>query len=234
MMVADPVVAFAATLAEKCAYEAAAWAEGKALQAAADARLQAAYKRAYPRKRKWDEALAVQVPEIVQQRAEWEAFALPWRTAWQARREAFDATLRAFAAEAVIPITPELFPHDRVPSGRYRTQGWGALRYARDDAQRTVDKAVAHGLVAEVRAGTYTSRTDSYGHAYDDQEFTVWANTDEAGWTLLSYKPELPLREIVRRCWARGTNPRVTMWWLPSGYEESVALEYFGGETGAA
>lgn len=47
---------------------------------------------------------------------------------------------------------------------------------------------------------------------------------------ILAKMPGPPLREQVRRCWARGVNPRVYNPFLPHGYEERVGLDYFGGE----
>jgi len=44
-------------------------------------------------------------------------------------------------------------------------------------------------------------------------------------------RPGPTLREQVRLCWKRGVNPRVYSPFLPHGYEQSVGLDYFGGET---
>ena len=90
-----------------------------------------------------------------------------------------------------------------------------------------------HGLAAEVHELERHYIPSRYGGT-DSATYGVLIDTTPIGWEILKRKPAVPLRETVRLCWKRGVNPRVSMPFLPHGYEESVGLDYFGGEVKAA
>lgn len=206
------------------------WGEGFAREKQLERDLDAAFKRAYPRKRTWNEELAGALPEVVAIRAAWNAYVLDWRTRRDALLNPLEAAMEAAALAGPLPTTGEMRKQAAVDSGTYHTQGYGAIGYARTDAQMLADKAAYHGLVAEVRPGERRYLTDAYGHGMDHQTFEVWANTDATGWAMLSRRESVPLRESVRLCWKRGVNPRVYWPFLPHGYEEREGLDYFGND----
>ncbi len=111
----------------------------------------------------------------------------------------------------------------------YSTQGFGAEKYARAAAEGLVDHVKACGFDAEIREKR-KEPTISCGWSMSSVEFHVFANCDAAICKIIERKPGLTLREWVRLQWKRGVNPRVTNPFLKIGYEESVGLDYFGGE----
>ena len=229
---------FSEALARLEAITSAHWPTIQGLQARYEAQLRAEYKRLYPKRKQPAEWYAVrdklpaETVAAIYDPLKAEVDKLCADNA-AAEREA-EAELQRLAADLPLPIGDKLRPRlfYEVDSGRYSTQGYGACKYARDNAEREADKARLHGLGAEVHElsskyypGIYGGQHASYG---------VLIDTTPLGYEILKRKPELPLREYVRRCWKRGVNPRVMMPFLPHGYEEQVGLDYFGGEIRAA
>lgn len=143
---------------------------------------------------------------------------------------ALEFGLRAAAMREVLPRTEKLEQRDIERGGSYHTQGFGANKYAEAAAQQKADKAVLHGLKAEVRAIKEEHVPDHFMRSsvtYVD--YGVFADTTLLGWEMLQRRPEVPLREWVRLCWKRGVNPRVYYPFLPHGYEEKAGLDFFGG-----
>ena len=98
----------------------------------------------------------------------------------------------------------------------YQSSDLGSGKYARESAESRAEDARMYGLKAEVKFE---------GHCYD-----LYVNTDEVGWDLVQRKPGISLKAWIKRCWARGCNPRVYNPFLPVGLEEKLGLDYFGGE----
>jgi len=116
-----------------------------------------------------------------------------------------------------------------VRGNTYYTQGFGVNKYTKDEAEQLRDRAVFHGVEAEVRQGEYHPARGVHGVSYNDWE--VWVKVDSnLDLRILSKKRHIPLREVVRRSWARGCNPRVAMPFLPHGYEEEQGLDFFGND----
>lgn len=107
-------------------------------------------------------------------------------------------------------------------AGDYRSQGYGALRYAEGSVQLTADVARAEGFVDGVDLVVLTARD------YDDVVVAAVRVADAVDAEILRRCPPPPLREQVRLCWSRGINPRVLNPFLPHGYEEKAGLDFFG------
>lgn len=102
-------------------------------------------------------------------------------------------------------------------SSTYRSQGYGMAKYTEMAAELEADEARMYGIPVELRKG--------------DEGVSIYADLEsELAVEILKRKPHLPAKEWVRRCWARGVNPRVYNPYLPVGFEERVGLDYFGGE----
>jgi hypothetical protein len=144
-------------------------------------------------------------------------------------RQAAERLLESLAADAAIELSDEWMEIGRSSGSSYHTQGFGANRYARNAAEAIADKARFHGVEAEVRE---TGRGRWAGVELAD--FSVVAKVTRHGADVLEYRPEPDLRETVRLCWKRGTNPRVYYPFLPHGYEEKVGIDYFGNDLRAA
>ena len=117
-----------------------------------------------------------------------------------------------------------------VCSHTYSTQGFGAIKYAKQSAESAADKARMHGLNPDIRMVNETSAKGPHGVAGAD--FEIWVDTTKEGLVLLEYKPDLTLREWVKACWGRQVNPRVYNPMLPYVYEEKEGLDCFGHEKG--
>ena len=104
-------------------------------------------------------------------------------------------------------------------AGDYRSQGYSALHYAKGSVQLVADVARAEGFVDDVDLVVLT---------VDDVVLAAVRVADAVDAEILRRCPPPPLREQVRRSWARGVNPRVFNPFLPHGYEEQVGIDYFG------
>lgn len=111
--------------------------------------------------------------------------------------------------------------------GDYRSQGYGASRYAEGSVQLDADVARAEGFVDGV--DLLVLRGEG-ARGSGDQWLAVVRVEHELDVEILRRLPGLPLREQVRLCWKRGVNPRVYLPGLPHGFEERTGLDYFGGE----
>lgn len=134
----------------------------------------------------------------------------------------------ALAAEEA-PIEPgepgELRLYERVWSSTYSTQGYGAISYARRDAETALAHALRYGVMGEIRE---TERTKGWSGT-DSCTFEVWVQVKgQLDVEILTRKPPPPYAEQVRDCWARGCNPRVLNPFLPHGFEEKIGIDYFG------
>jgi len=204
-------------------------ADREAMQEAFGEALRKAFKVAFPR-REWDMSKACELPNYDEIRGEWQPKADALVERWDAASKEMKARMAEAAATEPVPTTDEMVLVDQVWGSSYHTQGFGANTYAENAARHLADKAVHHGLKAEVRV-IRTGKGDRWG--YQTQDYGVFANTTEAGWRMLKeHKPEVPLRDWIRACWGRGVNPRVYNPYLPHGIEEKLGLDRFGGETG--
>ncbi len=111
----------------------------------------------------------------------------------------------------------------------YRSQGFGAVGYARNQAESYADKARLYDVKTDIRMVSNPNQLTEI-ESFDVFAFVADGRAGERDVELLRYKPEETLREWVRKQWLRGSNPRVSMPFLAHGYEESVGLDFFGGE----
>lgn len=145
---------------------------------------------------------------------------------WAAREHAVEEQLLALARaeDVVVPVTDEWTLINYVFVGTYSTQGYGAEKYAKVHANSIVDDAKHAGLDIKLEE----AYSDAIGGRRTLIGWEVWAMTTPDGKELLTRKPGLPLREVVRRYWAQGCQPRVRFPSLPHDFEEKNGLDYFG------
>lgn len=140
--------------------------------------------------------------------------------------------VKACAGNLSVPITEgePLVEWATVSSSSYSTQGYGAMKYARQAAEAKADKARMYGLTPVIEEVNFSPAKgmNSVNHA----DFKILLNTTDTGLVLLGYKPDLSLREWVKACWGRGCQPRVSYSGLAHNYEEKNGLDYFGHEKG--
>ncbi len=107
-----------------------------------------------------------------------------------------------------------------------------AMRDASEAAEFSPAEARTEWLLFQ-SVWTSTYSTQGYGcTTYTEvSSFDVYVKVaNKRDVELLKHKPEESLREWVRKCWARGSNPRVSAPFLPHGYEESQGLDFFGND----
>lgn len=182
--------------------------------------LQAAYKAAFPKRKKPDlrKLFDVLPDDAVRIKRRWTGRASKIAKAYHRFDERTKPVLRRLARDRDVPEadTPQVYK--TTYKSTYSTQGWGAEKYARESAQLDADKVAMHGVRVEVvRVGKP-----------DVERFEVHAWTDELGVELLRDKPEVPMRDWIKACWARGVNPRVYCPFLPHGLEEKLGVDYQG------
>ena len=235
----DPVAAFAALYTAHLAAKETTWQAWRTLQAEAEAAVLAAAKAAGVKgkaRTDWRTALE-RVPAAKDIWAGFKARADAMAEAQIDAERAREADLTV-AADAVpvgtVPRSPHLRPleHAAVSSYRYSTQGFGSMKYAQGDAESQADAARAIGIPAEVHL-LESRYVPGFGCGTTEGTYIVLADCDPIGWQIAQRRTPLPLREVVRLAWKRGINPRVRMPFLQHGYEESVGLDFFGGERAA-
>lgn len=232
----DPIAAFAALYAAHLAAGEADRQAWRTLQAETETAAFAAVKAAGIKgKARTDWRVAVdRCPEAAALWAAAKEAATAMGEAQIAAERAREVELTA-AADAVpagtVPRSPRLRPpeHDSVSSYRYSSQGFGSMKYARAKAEALADAARAVGIPAEVHL-LESHYVPGYGCGTMEGVYIVLADCDPIGWQIAQHRTPPPLREVVRLAWKRGVNPRVGMPFLPHGYEESVGLDFFGGE----
>jgi hypothetical protein len=195
--------------------------------------LRAAYKASYPNRRLTtpiQQRKIVQIPNYENIVCNWQTRADCMLAFRKAEITHIEADLTALAMAEDLPMTDDLICLDSCDGSSYHTQGFGANKYARNSVQFVADKAIFYGLLAEVREiDSHNVQSWSSG-MMTYIRYGVFINTTEIGFKQLSYRHDIPMREWVKSCWKNGVNPRVYNPWLPHGYEESVGLDYFGGE----
>ena len=153
-----------------------------------------------------------------------------------ARREAAKATVDALAAQ-LTPEPGDLWVElDRVHSGAYRSQGFGAETYAKNAAEMEADMARQYpGIEARVREEFYPE--DNQPHPYSAfggpthrlGYFVAEAKVRETlDGEIISRGRAPTLREQIKLAWGRGVSPRVFNPYLPHGIEAKLGLDEFG------
>ena len=195
------------------------------------------YKKCHPHARKFDfnhcaRRLGNQVISSIQQKYNPRCASI--RRAYEEARDGLDKWLDALADMAPVRHTQKVWSLYTSPdSYMYSTQGYGAVKYAREAAERDADHARLQGLQAHVvcvKKKTHNG-IDWHGRTYSmpSAGFRVWVSTDRIGCEILKRKPT-DLKEWLKSCWKRGVNPRVMNPFLPHGIEEKLGLDYFGND----
>ena len=141
-----------------------------------------------------------------------------------------EAGLRPQAGELEVAIAT-------CDAGHWHTQGFGANKYAKGDAEMRADRARHYGIPVEVKLVSEQVVRSAYpvNSSSTYQKFEVVAKLAELlDQEILAHSRPPTLVEQVRMCWKRGVNPRVYDPWLPHGFEEKHGLDFFGGQKGAS
>lgn len=137
---------------------------------------------------------------------------------WVEEKRAFRVRLFGLAEHAQIPTNgTSMVKVEWIYGNNYGSQGFGSDHYLKVSAQQYIDMAEACGLRAEYSQGA--------------GGLDIFANCTLEDWQIVRAKPGVSVKEWIRRCWARGVNPRVMNPYLPHGLEEKYGLDYFGGYT---
>jgi hypothetical protein len=104
-----------------------------------------------------------------------------------------------------VPAADEWQQIGDVWESTYRSQSYGASKYANASAHGIADKAVFYGVEASV---------ERYGEGAS-VGYRVKARTTPTGAEILRRKPDVPVKDWVAACARRGVNPRVYNPFLP-------------------
>ena len=192
-----------------------------------NASLTADFKKKFPR-RKYTLARFPDCPNGPAILAQYKALANEWyRQTYKPTFDALETQLNTIARECLPDHTAEMNLVHRVYASAYASQGYGCEKYTRQSAENAAKVARNQGFKAEVRpVGQYFR--DQYGITY--QDYGVFCDCSAMGWDLLRRKPAMSLREWIKDCWRRGTNPRVYDPFLPYGIEARLGLDEFGND----
>lgn len=165
---------------------------------------------------------------------EYEAYILEGRRLLDiahAAEERLTQQLEDLASKMPIEVSPDVCSLvDVVSSLEYSSQGYGARKYAEDNASRKAEELEALGLPTHIRVRhdrfEGTSRFSDGGYT----NYEIWAQADPITLAVARRRPPRPLREAVKSMLLRHCNPRVVFPFLPHGYEQSVGLDYFGND----
>ena len=230
----DDMERFGKVLAELDAVNEEASSEVERLRAGCEEALRAMYKEVHPRREFTVARCLEEVPKAEEVRLEWQERAVEVMDGAKVARKELKDELVLLAGRMDVPVCDEWAVWTTVSSTFYNSQGFGACKYARQSAQQYADKAMFHGVEAEV---VEMNRHRSKGQwPVDHADYEVRVKTTEVGMAILDRKPDIPMDEWVRLCWERGVNPRVynpfLPSFLPSSYEEEHGLDYFGNRIG--
>lgn len=123
---------------------------------------------------------------------------------------------------------------ETVGCAEYRSQGFGAAHYARGRAQRDVDALLAAGIdafVAEVSpiwARPRPSGGPSCLTPAPAIDMVVNARCMRLDLLAARLREPVDMAELVRRCWARGVNPRVYWPLLEHDFEARHGIDHQG------
>lgn len=118
-------------------------------------------------------------------------------------------------------------------SSTYSTQGFGHVAYAEKNAKLHMIDAQSCGIRCEIERRDQKREPRTYQHCFDigpGADFYVWVFVQEDMDVEILQRKTVPLRDWVKWCWKLGANPRVFNPFLPSGYEESVGLDFLGND----
>jgi len=199
--------------------------ERDGIKAGFDAELATAYKVKFPKRKKYSSALSFKNnPE------EHHAIFLKWQEKAAAlgevqseERKELEVRVKDVAVVADIPKFEGMTLFKSVSSDAYRSQGWGAHKYARSSAEEYQDKARSYGLDSHIREVLVCEGRDAYGWSFRVVDYEVWVATDEAGVEILGHKPyKETIGEWAKKCQDRGVNIRVYLPFLDDEQEKHL------------
>jgi hypothetical protein len=195
----------------------AKWKAARRFQKVADARLATLIKQKYPKRKSAEYPRSKYPEEYAQIFAQIKPrYTILCETLLK-KEIRLVAVLNFLASRQKVERTEENVVYE-CSSGSYTSQGFGAVTYARNDVRGKSDLFQSEGI---------PFRIEEEKQSHGGTNFKLIAETDAAGFDQLKRRP-IDLVEIVRLCWKRGSNPRVSMPFLPHGFEEANGLDFFG------
>jgi hypothetical protein len=108
-----------------------------------------------------------------------------------------------------------------ISSYNYYTQGMGARKYARSDAETQADKFRACNIPVEVIETNVS---------IDNAKYDVFAACSQDLATLIMYFKTIDASMLIANQIKRGTNPRVYWPFMPDGAEKALGIDEFGNK----
>lgn len=132
---------------------------------------------------------------------------------WWAEDKQVEWALNMLAEKADVPVSSEWNCAYTVSDNDYRSQAFGASRYAKSAAEARMRDFIVHVPEAKVVEEFHewsTKSISSYGESSRGwTEWRVMVPTTEIGIKILNRKKGEDLRSYVKNCWRSGVNPRV-------------------------
>ena len=165
----------------------------------------------------------------------WKDKAYPVYDRQRAAMKKLDQMLDDVAQDVPVATTTEYWSLvETVSDDTYRSQGWGKAKYAKTDAELTAAKYKMLGILTELVRVSGEERFGSFGTYTVGAEWQVWAPADSVMIELIRRKDGLEIKDFLKLCWSRASNPRVINSFLPNGLEEKLGVNYHGGNIGKA
>jgi hypothetical protein len=182
-----------------------------ALQAAYEADVIARWRRAHPeskRKRITYKALWNREREWCKTiMAEWQPRATAMSKRHSAQLDRLNAILTQLADRITLTPSETVWSCFRtIDDGSYHTQGWGAAKYAKGEAEMKAD--IAGDYDVPVQIVRFSEPMNGYPPRTG---WKVWVALGPIECAVLDYKPgkKITAKEWMDRCWKRGVNPYV-------------------------
>ena len=185
---------------------------GQQTQKEFDTELLNLYKKLFP-KRKYDKSKALKLDEgkaLYDKR--YEEYQKKDNQLDERKKE-ICKELDELAQTIQVPTVEEFYTHNWVQESSYRSQGMGAAKYARGNAEMDAEHATRFGIESKVERVEH--REEYNGKPFTWVEYKVMAKTSTVGWDILNRK-KLKLQDFIKSCEDKHMNPRVMMPWLPA------------------
>ena len=116
-----------------------------------------------------------------------------------------------------VPVTEDFTIFQIVYESSYQSQGFGANKYARSNAEMDAETAIMHGIEAKVEP--FENPVPLQDKIYYQKGYKVLAKTTETGWDIINRKKSMSIKDYVESCRKKSINPRVMIPWLPYDYD---------------
>lgn len=138
------------------------------------------------------------------------------------RKKGIEKELESLAKELEPQVSGESRKVYEVGTYAYHTQGMGAAKYARGEAERQAGMLEREGFEVEIRE--IPGSRDRWG--IRSCEFEVWAPCSELDYEIVKRRAAFSFKDRLQWCWNRGLNPRVYWPGLPHGLEEKLGVSF--------